>query len=65
MKDTTKAGSIVAVTYNHDGSLDFGVRGFAPLRFNPSAASLVCRKRAEALGWKNRWAMARRYRLTR
>ena len=54
MKLQTKSGSLVAVTYEHDGCLLFGVKGIGSIRFNRMKASLENRVCAELLGWKNR-----------
>lgn len=56
MSDTKKKGSIVNMTWQHDGQLKIVVRNTGELIFNPGRASLLNRKAAECFGWANKFA---------
>ncbi len=53
-----KATAVVQVTPDHSGAIVVKVKGFDPLTFNPMKASLVNRRMAEFVGWKNRFVDA-------
>lgn len=53
-----KATAVVQVTPDHSGAITVKIKGFDPLVFNPMKASLINRRMAEFVGWKNRFVDA-------